>query len=145
MKFCYLVIRFNPVWQDPFGKFGCLVLSGQETHMPSPVDPYFKWIITQIWLPDKFSWKRIIVHWREPRLQTTNRKVVWLDFYLEFLFPSAIWIDYKTLHSMNSMYHIYKGILYVLNFTILKMLLSLTVTSLQTIISSKSSLLIKDF
>ena len=31
---------FSPVWQDPFGKFGCLVLSGQETHMPSLVEPY---------------------------------------------------------------------------------------------------------
>ena len=68
--------------------------------MPGPVEPYFKMIITQtFWLPDKISWKRIIVHWREARLQTMNRKVVWLDFYLEFLFPSAIWIDYKTLHN----------------------------------------------
>ena len=28
------------VRQDLSGKFGCLVLSSQETHMPSPVEPY---------------------------------------------------------------------------------------------------------
>ena len=32
--------RFSPVWQDLSGKFGCPVLSGQKTHMPSPVKPY---------------------------------------------------------------------------------------------------------
>ena len=32
----------NPVWQDLFGKFGYPVLSGEETHMPSPVEPYSK-------------------------------------------------------------------------------------------------------
>ena len=30
---------FSPVQQDLSGKFWCLVLSGQETHMPSPVEP----------------------------------------------------------------------------------------------------------
>ena len=29
---------FSPVQHDLSGKFGCLVLSGQETHMPSPVE-----------------------------------------------------------------------------------------------------------
>ena len=33
---------FSPVRQDLSGKFGCPVLSGQETHMPSPVEPYYK-------------------------------------------------------------------------------------------------------
>ena len=32
---------FSPVRQDQSGKFGCLVLSGQETHMLSPVEPYY--------------------------------------------------------------------------------------------------------
>ena len=31
---------FSPVWQDLSGKFRCPVLSCQETHMPSPVEPY---------------------------------------------------------------------------------------------------------
>ena len=31
---------FSPIQQDLSGKFGCLVLSGQETRMPSPVEPY---------------------------------------------------------------------------------------------------------
>ena len=30
--------KFSPVRQNLSGKFGCPVLSGQETHMPSPVD-----------------------------------------------------------------------------------------------------------
>ena len=30
----------NAVWQNLSSKFGCPVLSGQETHMPSPVEPY---------------------------------------------------------------------------------------------------------
>ena len=30
---------FSPVRQDLSGKFECPVLSGQETHMPSPVEP----------------------------------------------------------------------------------------------------------
>ena len=30
---------FSPIRQDLSGKFGCPVLSGQETHMPSPVEP----------------------------------------------------------------------------------------------------------
>ena len=30
---------FSPVRQDTSGKFGCPVLSGHETHMPSPVEP----------------------------------------------------------------------------------------------------------
>ena len=34
--------EFSPDWQDLFGKFGCPVLSGEETHMPSPVEPYSK-------------------------------------------------------------------------------------------------------
>ena len=33
---------FSPVRQDLSGKFGCPVLSGQKTHIPSPVEPYFK-------------------------------------------------------------------------------------------------------
>ena len=32
--------RFRPVWQDLSGKFGCPVLSGQETHMPILVEPF---------------------------------------------------------------------------------------------------------
>ena len=32
---------FSPIRQDQSGKFGCLVLSGQETHMLSPVEPYY--------------------------------------------------------------------------------------------------------
>ena len=31
---------FSPVWQDLSEKFGCPVLSGQEPHMPSLVEPY---------------------------------------------------------------------------------------------------------
>ena len=31
---------FSPVWHDLSGKFWCLVLSGQETQMPSTVEPY---------------------------------------------------------------------------------------------------------
>ena len=31
---------FNPVRQDLSGEFGCPVLSSQETHVPSPVEPY---------------------------------------------------------------------------------------------------------
>ena len=30
----------NAVWQNLSSKFGCPVLFGQETHMPSPVKPY---------------------------------------------------------------------------------------------------------
>ena len=32
---------FSPVRQDLSGKFGCLVLSSQETHMPSPVEAFY--------------------------------------------------------------------------------------------------------
>ena len=31
---------FSPVRQDTSGKFGCPVLSGLDTHMSSPVEPY---------------------------------------------------------------------------------------------------------
>ena len=31
---------FSPVRQDSSGKFWCPVLSGHETHMPSPFEPY---------------------------------------------------------------------------------------------------------
>ena len=31
---------FSLFRQDLSGKFGCLFLSGQETHMLSPVEPY---------------------------------------------------------------------------------------------------------
>ena len=31
--------RFSPAWQDLSSKFGCPVLSGQETHMPNPNEP----------------------------------------------------------------------------------------------------------
>ena len=30
------------MWQDLSGKFGCPFLFGQETHMPSPVEPYYE-------------------------------------------------------------------------------------------------------
>ena len=32
---------FSPVRQDTSGKFGCPVLSGLDTHMSSPVEPYY--------------------------------------------------------------------------------------------------------
>ena len=35
---------FSPVRQDLSSKFGCPVLSSQETLMPSPVEPYFSGI-----------------------------------------------------------------------------------------------------
>ena len=31
---------FSPFRQDMSGKFGCLILCGQETHKPSLVEPY---------------------------------------------------------------------------------------------------------
>ena len=42
MKFCYLACKmFKNISPDLVrsGKFECPVLSGQETHMPSPVEP----------------------------------------------------------------------------------------------------------
>ena len=38
---------FSPVRQDLSGKFGCLVLSYQDTQMLSPVEPY-NWVILAV-------------------------------------------------------------------------------------------------
>ena len=36
------------------GKFGCPVLSGQETHMPSPVEPYIHLICWEKQMAEEF-------------------------------------------------------------------------------------------
>ena len=59
--------RFSPAWQDLSGKFGCSVLSGQETHMPSPIEPYPGWSGVEI----KFT-----VHVALPKLPLNQFKPV---------------------------------------------------------------------
>ena len=54
---------FSPVWQNLSGKFGCLVLSGQQTHMPSPVEPYLIHYFQFFW-PHAASTVGIRILWR---------------------------------------------------------------------------------
>ena len=39
---------FSPVRWDTFSKFGCPVLSGLDTHMSSPVEPYYTYSSTSL-------------------------------------------------------------------------------------------------
>ena len=40
---------FSPVRQDTSGKFGCPVLSGLDTYMSSPVEPYHKVVLLELY------------------------------------------------------------------------------------------------